>query len=106
MSDDEKVWSKIEAGPAQGIWMELIPRTGQLYLRGEAETLIQRILTELLRPGMVFYDWGANIGLFSLLAARLVGPTGRVFSFEPDPDTAARLERNVARNGYQNTSVI
>jgi FkbM family methyltransferase len=103
---DEKVWKQIEAGPGKGLWLELNPRTGQNYLRGEVEVATQQILAERLRPGMVFYDLGANIGLFSLLAARLVGPTGKVFSFEPDPDTAARLRRNIARNEYENTTVI
>jgi FkbM family methyltransferase len=103
---DERVWAEIEAGPGKGLWFELNPRTGQHYLRGQAETVIQKILVELLREGMVFYDLGANIGLFSLLAARLVGSTGRVISFEPDPETAVRLERNIARNGYHNLTVI
>jgi FkbM family methyltransferase len=103
---DEKVWSRIEAGPGKGLWVELNPRTGRDYLRGEVETVIQGILAERLRPGMVFYDLGANIGLFSLIAARLVGPTGKVISFEPDPEAAARLRRNIVRNGYQNTTVV
>jgi FkbM family methyltransferase len=106
VSSSEKVWAQIEGGPGKGLWVELNPRTGGSYLRGQAETVIQNILVERLRAGMVFYDLGANIGLFSLLAARLVAPTGRVISFEPDPDTAARLERNIARNGYQNVTVI
>ena len=103
---DERVWARIEAGPGKGLWFELNPRTGQHYLRGRAETAIQDILVQRLREGMVFYDLGANIGLFSLLAARLVGPTGQVISFEPDPQTAERLSRNIARNGYQNMTVI
>lgn len=103
---DQKVWAKIEAGPGKGLWVELNPRTGQHYLRGECETQIQNILAERLRPGMVFYDLGANIGMFSILAARLVGQAGRVISFEPDPETAARLRRNIVRNGFQNVTVI
>ena len=106
VTSGERVWAQIEGGPGKGLWMELNPRTGQSYLRGQAETVIQNILVERLRPGMVFYDLGANIGLFSLLAARLVSPTGRVISFEPDPETAARLKRNIERNGCQNTDVI
>ena len=106
MSSEERIWAKVEAGPGKGLWFELNPRTGQHYLRGQAETVIQKILEERLREGMVFYDLGANIGLFSLLAARLVGSTGQVISFEPDPETAVRLERNIARNGYQNMTVI
>ena len=103
---DEKVWARVEAGPAQGLWLELNPRTGQNYLRGEAEIIVQKILAERLRPGMVFYDLGANIGLFTLLAARLVGDSGKVFSFEPDPENAARLRRNIQRNGFTNVTVV
>ncbi|MGC1969684.1 MAG: FkbM family methyltransferase [Candidatus Acidiferrales bacterium] len=55
---------------------------------------------------MVFYDLGANIGLFTLLAARLVGATGRVISFEPDGDAAARLRRNIQGNQFTNVTVI
>jgi len=103
---DENLWAQVEAGPARGLWLELNPRTGQSYLRGEGETAVQKILVEGLRPGMVFYDLGANIGLYSLLAARIVGANGRVFSFEPDPEVSARLRRNVARNGFSNITVV
>jgi FkbM family methyltransferase len=102
----EKVWARVEAGPAQGLWLELNPRTGQNYLRGDAELPVQKILAERLRPGMVFYDLGANIGLFTLLAARLVGDSGKVFSFEPDPENAARLRRNIQRNRFANVTVV
>jgi FkbM family methyltransferase len=100
------VWVQIQAGPAQGLWFELNPRTGGQYLRGEAEPVTQEVLASRLRPGMIVYDLGANIGLFSLLAARIVGPSGRVYSFEPDPETAVRLRRNIERNGFSNVTVV
>lgn len=103
---EEKIWARIEVGPAKGLWLELNPRTGQNYIRGEAENALQDILAARLRPGMVFYDLGANIGLFTLLAARLVGIEGKVFSFEPDPVVAARLRRNVERNQFANVTVV
>lgn len=106
LSSDEKIWARIEVGPAQGLWMELNPRTGQGYLRGDAEIAVQKVLTERLLPGMVFYDLGANIGLFSMLAARIVGSSGRVFSFEPDCETAGRLARNVERNEFKNVTIV
>lgn len=102
---DEKVWTQVESGPAKGIWLRLNPRTGRQYLRGEGEAATQDALVARLRPGMTFYDLGANIGFFSLLAARLVGASGRVFSFEPDGEVAARLRENVGRNGFQNVAV-
>jgi FkbM family methyltransferase len=103
---NERLCVQVQAGPAQGIHLELNPRTGEAYLRGEPEIAIQKMLVERLRPGMVFYDLGANIGFFSLLAARLVGATGRVFSFEPDAEVAARLRRNVELNEFSNITVV
>ncbi len=103
---DQKVWARVEKGPAAGLWLELNPRTGQGYLRGEAESAVQAVLADRLQPGMVFYDLGANLGLFTLLAARLVGESGKVFSFEPDPENAARLRRNIQRNGFKNVTVL
>ena len=103
---DEKVWAQIGAGPAKGVWMELNPRTSQSYVRGEAEIPVQQVLAERIKPGITFYDLGANIGFFSLLAARLVGAKGKVFSFEPDATVVTRLRRNVARNRFGNVTVV
>jgi FkbM family methyltransferase len=54
----------------------------------------------LVPPGGVIVDVGANIGQYTLIAAQLAGPSGRVFSFEPDPVNAAALQRSIARNGF------
>jgi FkbM family methyltransferase len=102
---DQRYWAQVQSGPAKGLWVELNPRTGEHYLRGEAEEPVQDALSARLRPGMIFYDLGANIGLFSLLAARSVGPKGHVFSFEPDSNVAERLRRNVNRNGFSNVTI-
>lgn len=55
-----------------------------------------------LRPGQTFVDIGANVGYYTVIASRLVGASGRVFAFEPDPVSFALLERNVALNGLDN----
>jgi FkbM family methyltransferase len=59
-----------------------------------------------LRTGDTVIDVGANIGYFTLLFARLVGPTGRVFAFEPEPANFALLRKNVESNGYRNVTLI
>jgi FkbM family methyltransferase len=51
---------------------------------------------------MTVVDLGANIGVYTLLAASLVGEQGRVYAFEPDPDNYALLVKNVEANGYHN----
>lgn len=59
---------------------------------GTVETEVQDALAELLRPGDVFYDVGANVGYFTIIAARLVGPEGRVVAVEPQPEAVKRLQ--------------
>ena len=51
-------------------------------------------------PGDVFYDVGANIGIYSLLAALCAGPAGRVFAFEPHLLNCSSLLRNIASNNF------
>src|SRR6202041_3672613 len=106
LPSDQKIWAQVEAGPTAGLWLELNPRTGQNYRTGENEKICQAVVAERLQPGDVFYDLGANIGLFSLLAARVAGPTGKIFSFEPDAQIAERLRRNAAYNGFSNITVV
>lgn len=103
---DFQLWRQIEGGTAKGVWIKVNPRTGRTICEGVAEPEIQKSIAHHLRPGMVFYDAGANIGLFTLAAARLVGETGKVFSFEPDAETAVRLRNNVSYNGFAWVSVI
>ena len=58
------------------------------------------LLSQLIRPGHVVLDAGANIGYFSVLASHWVGEAGRVFAFEPDPRNFALLKDNLVRNGF------
>jgi len=106
LPSDQKVWAQITAGPAKGLWLQVHPRVADGFIRGVGESEMQRVISERLRPGMVFFDLGANIGLFTLLAARLVGEGGRVFSFEPDGENAERLRENVAKNDFTNVTII
>jgi FkbM family methyltransferase len=64
-----------------------------------------RVVMQLLRSGDTFVDIGANAGYFSLLASRLVGPSGRVYAFEPVPPTVDKLRRNIDFGGAANIIV-
>jgi FkbM family methyltransferase len=59
-----------------------------------------RAMQSLLRPGDVMVDAGANIGLFTVLAAARVGPHGQVIACEPSTATMELLRENVARNDF------
>jgi FkbM family methyltransferase len=76
------------------------------YVLGTTEPDLQQRLSELLRPGAVFYDVGANVGFFSAIAARLVGREGRLVAIEPSPPTAERLRRNMELNGFDHVTVV
>jgi FkbM family methyltransferase len=65
-----------------------------------------KLVGELLKPGMSVVDVGANIGLYSLLAALRTGPTGRVWAFEPSSESASRLKRNLQLNRCEDVEVI
>lgn len=69
-----------------------------LYQFGVWEPSLTAWLGRTLRPGDGFVDVGANIGYFSLLAARLVGHTGSVVAVEASPSALAALRRNLAVN--------
>ena len=61
----------------------------------------RKFLTAYLKPGDIFVDVGANIGLFSLIAAKLVGPSGKVYAFEPTGRICERLAFNTMLNGFE-----
>lgn len=57
-------------------------------------------------PGHVIVDAGAFTGEYAIYAARLVGPTGHVFAYEPDPANCAQFRRNVRRAKVNNITII
>jgi len=76
-----------------------------LIVRGTLEPPVQEALRRLLAPGAVFYDVGANIGFFTILGARLVGPEGRVVAFEPVPACARAVARNIELNAFAHAEI-
>jgi len=76
------------------------------FILGTHEPEVQQLLAAILRPGMVYYDAGANVGFFAVIAARLVGPSGQVVCFEPLPSNARQIEHNARLNGFSNISIL
>lgn len=64
------------------------------------------LVARLLDPGAVFWDVGANVGYFSLLAAAAAGETGEVVAFEPGAAALERLTENVSLNPYKNIRIF
>jgi FkbM family methyltransferase len=74
--------------------------------RGVLEPGTTSVFRSLVKPGMVVVDVGANIGMYTLHAARLLGGQGKVYSFEPTPLTFEILKDNVQVNGFLELGVI
>jgi FkbM family methyltransferase len=72
------------------------------YALGTAEPFVQEALVAALRPGMVVYDIGCNVGFYAVIAARAVGAGGRVIAFDALPANVAATLANAARNGQDN----
>jgi FkbM family methyltransferase len=103
---DALVWTSIRSGPGKGLWIHLNPRYEMEYLHGDYEAPVGRILLSNLRPGTVFYDVGAHIGMFSLIVARSLGAHGSVFVFEPDPSNVRRVKEHASRNQLDAIRII
>lgn len=73
-----------------------------LLTAGSWERGTTRLFEDIIQKGMVVLDVGANIGYFTLIAAKLVGEEGKVFAFEPEPYNFDLLVRNIKLNGYNN----
>lgn len=83
--------------------MELRPGTGDLF--GFYEIVLRRdyfASGQLLSSGATVIDVGANIGCFSILAAKIVGPSGRVIAIEPEESTYQQLLKNIELNRLNN----
>lgn len=76
------------------------------YFLGRYHDLpLQLAMRLAVRPGDTFVDVGANLGMITLLACRLVGDSGRVLACEPNPRLADRLEVLARDNGIEHLDV-
>ena len=64
--------------------------------------ILTRAFKDMIKPGMTVAVIGAAMGYYALAAARLVGNSGKVYAFEPLPESFGLLERNVTRSGMKN----
>lgn len=88
----------ISCGLPGGEFMRVLPAyrfASWNYLEYEAfKTMVQ--------PGFIALDIGANIGTYSVLLGQWVGPQGKVYAFEPAPETFTALNQHIVMNGLQN----
>jgi FkbM family methyltransferase len=89
------------------LWLDPSSNMGYRLLRyGDLEGDMSAAIERLLQPGESFVDLGANEGWYSLLAARRVGPSGRVLAVEPQERLWPILLRNFALNRFGQCSLV
>jgi FkbM family methyltransferase len=92
---------KIAAGDLAGYTILLDMQVDKDYWLGTYEPELQAALRELIQPGAVIYDVGANIGYVSLLLAKAAGLEGHVYAFEALPGNIEQWRQNVTLNGME-----
>jgi len=64
------------------------------------------LMKRVFKPGQVMLDIGANVGLYTGIGGNIIGSQGRIFAFEPDPQSLGFLKKTVAANALENTEVV
>ncbi len=100
----------LEVKLSDGVTLAVPASLGSIttYVLLEQEVWFEKELNFLrawLEPGMTAVDIGANLGIYSLPMARLVGETGRVFAYEPGSEARGLLERSRELNGAANLQI-
>ena len=92
--------------PEGTFWIDPVSNLGLCLLRqGEYEPAMTRTVKRYLRPGGTFVDVGANEGYFGVIAAKAVGPSGRLVLVEPQTRLRPVIAENLRLNGIGNFAV-
>ena len=86
-------------------WLARGDAVSNMLFQGTFEPVERALLPDVIRPGMTVLDIGANAGIYTLLASRLVGATGRVIAFERSARERSRLDSHLALNRIANVRV-
>jgi FkbM family methyltransferase len=73
---------------------------------GAWEPRLTAVFRRCIQPGQTVIDVGANVGYFTMLAASIVGPTGRVFAVEPNSENCRLILASVAENHATNVTLL
>jgi len=112
-----KKWNKIRGGfesrPGQVFGLQIYLNSedmsrisSSIATSGRYDLAQTEIVRKFVKPGMTFVDIGANIGYFTLLASKLVGPRGLVVAYEPENLNYSLLSKSITANNLKNVRAI
>ena len=97
---------RVLGGPLRGVWLVTSWHDYPAALTGRTERALLDWLRDRVQPGETWLDIGAHYGYTAFAMARLVGPHGRVFTFEPVAATAGYMDQGRELNGLTQTTVV
>jgi FkbM family methyltransferase len=97
---------RIVGGPLRGAWLVTSWHDYPAGLTGRTERALLDWFRQNVHPGETWLDVGAHYGYTAIALGRLVGPRGRVFTFEPVPATAGCVDQGRALNDLPQVSVV
>jgi FkbM family methyltransferase len=104
--DNDLYYTRIFSGPLRGMSFSMPRLERAAYALGTYERHVVDTIAAYVKTNAVAYDVGANAGYLTLVLAKLVGPQGKVFAFEPDPKNFKALESNLERNAMAQVTAV
>lgn len=93
--------------PQNGYALRLCPTTNHRWLQAlDTPRPIEHFLRRYIKAGDTVIDAGANVGIFSMVAQLMAGPTGQVYAIEPHPTAFAFLLRHIKDNKVTNVKTF
>jgi FkbM family methyltransferase len=86
-------------------WVAGASNTSKSWI-GSYEKECAGAIQSLVKPGMVVYDIGANVGFYTLAFSRLVGDSGQVFAFEPEARNSYMIRQHLDLNQVKNVTLV
>lgn len=102
---DHTYLTQLKQGPKIFLDTREMSMTPHIIADGIWESWITEVFVKSVSPGMTVLEIGANCGYYSLLAASLVGPSGRVHAFEPNPFHHENLLKSKLVNGFHHLHI-
>lgn len=99
-------FQKIRVGYLKGFKIRLTENSLWSPILGKWEPAMQKIMVNVVKPGDIVYDLGANNGLHGLLMAGLVGERGKIYNFEPIMENVEEIVENYSLNNIENYANI
>jgi FkbM family methyltransferase len=99
-----RTWSQVPGGEVLASLTDYVGRAA--FYTGDLDRKITWICRKIVEPGDTVLDIGANIGIVTLCLSNLVGPAGKVFAFEPNPELQQLLQQTFSHNHCENVRLL